>query len=143
MSKYKNKKVEIDGIKFDSKDESQYYLYLKKQKEDGKIKDFGLQQKFVLQDSFIKDGKKYREITYKPDFAIFHNDGSVEYVDVKSLGSATQQGELRRKMWDFRYRNEKLTWICRNIKHATIDGQWILYEDLKKIYKQNKKSKAI
>ena len=29
MSKYKSKKVIIDGIKFDSKDESLYYLYLK------------------------------------------------------------------------------------------------------------------
>ena len=143
MSKYKSKKVTIDGITFDSKDESLYYLYLKDLKEKGKIRDFGLQEKFILQESFIKDGKKYREITYTPDFAIFHNNGRVEYIDVKSLGTATQQGELRRKMWDFRYRDKRLTWICRNLKHATIDGQWIVYEDLKKIYRQNKKAKAI
>lgn len=143
MSKYKSKKVIIDGIKFDSKDESLYYLYLKDLKEKGEIRDFGLQEKFVLQDSFMKDGKKHREITYTPDFAIYHLNGSIEYIDVKSLGTATQQGELRRKMWDFRYRDKKLTWICRNIKHATIGNQWIIYEDLKKIYRENKKAKAI
>ncbi|HBF3147915.1 TPA: DUF1064 domain-containing protein, partial [Clostridioides difficile] len=49
MSKYNNKKIVIDGIKFDSKDESEYYLYLKEKKENGEIKDFGLQQKFELQ----------------------------------------------------------------------------------------------
>lgn len=143
MSKYKSKKVEIDGIKFDSKDESLYYLYLKDLKEKGKIRDFGLQEKFVLQDAFEKYGEKIQKITYTPDFAIYHNNGDMEYIDVKSLGTATQQGELRRKMWDFRYRDKKLTWVCRNIKHATTDGQWILYEDLKKIYRQNKKAKEI
>ena len=42
MSKYGAKKTVIDGIKFDSKMEGDYYLYIKKQKEDGKIKDFSL-----------------------------------------------------------------------------------------------------
>lgn len=138
-NKYKAKTTIVDGIKFDSKDESLYYLYLKDLKEKGKIKDFGLQQKFVVQDAFIKYGKKQRQITYTPDFAIYHNNGEVEYIDVKSIGSATQPSELRRKMWDFRYRDKKLIWVCRNLKHATIDGQWITYEDLKKIYSNKKK----
>ncbi|MCC0650730.1 DUF1064 domain-containing protein, partial [Clostridioides sp. ZZV15-6598] len=56
MSKYNNKKTMIDGIKFDSKDEAEYYLYLKDKKAKGEIKDFGLQQKFELQPKFKKFG---------------------------------------------------------------------------------------
>ncbi|MCC0650786.1 DUF1064 domain-containing protein, partial [Clostridioides sp. ZZV15-6598] len=56
MSKYNNKKTTIDGIKFDSKDEAEYYLYLKDKKAKGEIKDFGLQQKFELQPKFKKFG---------------------------------------------------------------------------------------
>ena len=61
MNKYRNKKVEIDGIKFDSKHEGEYYLYLKKLK----------------------------------NFAIYHWNGEVEYIDVK--GMETQQGVMRKK----------------------------------------------
>jgi len=60
MSKYKSKKIEIDSIKFDSKDEANYYLYLKDKKAKGEIRDFGLQQKFELIPKFEKGGKKYR-----------------------------------------------------------------------------------
>lgn len=95
MNKYRNKKVEIDGIKFDSKHEGEYYLYLKKLKDEGKIKDFGLQQRFELQPSFKKDGKTHRAITYTVDFAIYHWNGEVEYIDVK--GMETQQGVMRKK----------------------------------------------
>ncbi|HGH4592372.1 TPA: DUF1064 domain-containing protein [Clostridioides difficile] len=94
MSKYNNKKIVIDGIKFDSKDESEYYLYLKEKKDNGEIKDFGLQQKFELQPKFKKDGKSYRAITYTVDFAIYKWNGEVVYIDVK--GYSTQQGELRK-----------------------------------------------
>ncbi|XTR36656.1 DUF1064 domain-containing protein [Paraclostridium tenue] len=135
MSKYKNKKVEIDGIKFDSKDESQYYLYLKKQKEDGKIKDFGLQQKFELQPSFKKDGKTYRAITYTVDFAVYKWNGEVEYIDVK--GMETQQGLLRKKLFDYKYPDLKLTWVAKNLKYG-VDG-WIEYSELKKKRKAAKK----
>ncbi len=135
MSKYKNKKVEIDGIKFDSKDESQYYLYLKKQKEDGKIKDFGLQQKFELQPSFKKDGKTHRAITYTVDFAVYKWDGEVEYIDVK--GMETQQGLLRKKLFDYKYPDLKLIWVAKSLKYGV--DEWIEYSELKKKRKAAKK----
>lgn len=136
MSKYKNKKVEIDGIKFDSKDEAQYYLYLKKQKEDGKIKDFGLQQKFELQPSFKKDGKTHRAITYTVDFAVYKWNGEVEYIDVK--GMETQQGLLRKKLFDYKYPDLKLIWVAKSLKYS-VDG-WIEYSELKKKRKAAKKA---
>ena len=140
MSKYKNKKVDIDGITFDSRDESLYYLLLKSQKDADLIKDFELQPKYELLPKFEYQGKKRRAITYTPDFNIIHHDNSITAVDVKSMGTATQQGEIRRKLFEYRFPDIKLIWVCRNLKHGDKDG-WILFEDLKKIYRDNKKEK--
>jgi len=57
------------------------------------------------------------------------------------LGTATQQGELRRKMFDYKYPELMLTWVCRNKKYGDADG-WIIYEELKKIYSKRKKEKG-
>ncbi|MCI9976249.1 DUF1064 domain-containing protein [Clostridioides difficile] len=138
LSKYNNKKIVIDGIKFDSKDESEYYLYLKERKANGEIKDFGLQQKFELQPKFKKDGKNYRAITYTVDFAIYKWNGEVIYIDVK--GYSTQQGELRKKLFDYKYQDKILIWISKSKKYG-VDG-WIEYSELKKKRKENKKKVA-
>lgn len=138
MSKYNAKKIEIDGIEFDSKDESRFYLYLKDKKAKGEIRDFGLQQKFELIPKFEKDGKKYRAMTYTPDFVIFHNDGTEEYIDVK--GFSTQQGEMRKKLFDYFYRDKKLTWISINFKYGNEDGL-IEYKELQDKRKEAKKAK--
>ena len=138
--KYKNKKIEIDGIKFDSRDESLYYLYLKKCKYKGSIADFKLQPKYTLIPKFKYMGKNKRAMTYSPDFKIFRTDGTEYLVDVKSMGTATQQGELRRKLFEYYNPDVELIWVCRNLKHGDIDG-WIVYEDLKKIYRDEKKVK--
>ena len=138
--KYNNKKVEIDEIKFDSKDESLYYLYLKKCKAIGSIIDFELQPKYELIPKFKYMGENRRAITYAPDFKIINSDGSIHVIDVKSMGTATQQGELRRKLFEYKYPELELMWVCRNLKHGDVDG-WIKYEDLKKIYRDAKKNK--
>jgi hypothetical protein len=132
MTKYNSKKVTHDGIEFDSKDEGLYYLYLQEKLEKKEILGFSTQPKYILIDKFEKDGKKYRATTYTPDFRIFHKDGSHELIDVK--GFSTQQGDLRRKLFDSRY-TEKLTWVTRNLKHGDKDG-WIEYEDLKRARKK-------
>lgn len=67
-SKYGAKKIVIDGITFDSKDEGRYYLYLKELKAKDKILNFERQPKYELQPSFKKYGKTHRAITYAPDF---------------------------------------------------------------------------
>lgn len=103
-SKYNNKKVTIDGINFDSKKEAEYYMQLKLLKRAGEIKDFGLQEKFLLQDGFDKKGKHYRPITYYADFIISHNDGSTEVVDVKaSKNFKTQVYKIKKKIFEYKY----------------------------------------
>ncbi|KGK88015.1 DUF1064 domain-containing protein [Clostridium sp. HMP27] len=135
-SKYKSEKITIDGITFDSKDEARYYEYLKKKKAKGEILNFELQPKYELIAKFEKFGKKYRATTYTPDFLIYHIDGTEELIDVK--GFSTQQGELRKKLFDSKYPNVKLTWVARNLKYGDEDG-WIPYEALQKKRRESKK----
>lgn len=136
--KYNNKKITIDGVEFDSRDESLYYLHLKALKEKGLIKKFELQPKYTLIPKFQYQGQNRRAMTYAPDFKVTDAEDNVTVIDVKSMGTATQQGELRRKLFEFYYSDENLVWLCRNLKHGDQYG-WIKYEDLKRIYRDNKK----
>ena len=138
--KYFAKETIIDNIKFDSKDESKFYSYLKLMLKEKKIKSFSLQPKYELLPGFTKDGKKYQKITYSPDFLVIYPDDTVELIDVKGL--STQQGELRRKMFDYRYPDLKLTWIAMNIVHGNEYG-WIEYGALKKIRAANAKLRKL
>ena len=137
-TKYNSNWVIFNGVKFQSKDEMLFYILLLHQKKTGLIKDFTLQPKFVLIEKFTYFGIKRREVTYTPDFRIEHIDGTIECVDVKGYG--TQQGDLRRKIFEWKYPDVKLTWISRNLKHGNRDG-WIEYDELKKILRKKGKEK--
>ena len=91
--KYNNNRVEVDGILFDSQLEADYYSDLKLQLKMGTIKGFCRQPQFILQEGF----GDVRPITYKPDFIVFHNDGSYEIVDIK--GFETQEFKRTKKLF--------------------------------------------
>lgn len=137
MSKYLSHKTVVDGITFDSKDEAKYYEALKIRKYRGEIQNFELQPKFTLVQGFKKNGKTYRAITYTPDFVIYHNDNSEEYIDVK--GMTTQQGELRIKLFNHFYRDLKLSIVSRNLKYGDEYG-FIDYYELQKIRRRNRRA---
>jgi hypothetical protein len=115
--------------------ELEFYEYLLKQEGITKIT---LQPKLVVFDKFERDGKKYREITYAPDFLVEYTDGSQCYFDAK--GMSTQQGDMRRKMYLSRYPTE-LRWVTKNIKWSPDGSGWIDYDLLQKLRKNNKKTK--
>lgn len=127
------KKVEIDGIQFDSILESRYYSKLKKDKEQGLISDFKLQPKFMLLEGFKKNGKTWRSITYSADFEVLHNDGRVEIIDVKGA-PPTQVFEMRRKLFEQRYDHE-----LKVITYAPKYGGWVDYYDKEKARKISRK----
>jgi hypothetical protein len=85
-SKYKNKKVEYDGIKFDSKKECEYYIKYLDMQNKGLIKDLKTQVKFVLLDKFTDgSGIKHREIAYYADFQYYDNSlNRIVVTDVKA-----------------------------------------------------------
>ena len=67
-SKYKNKKVVVDGHKFDSIKESHRYGELKLLERAGKIKDLELQPKFELIPTIRTDKETLHKISYIADF---------------------------------------------------------------------------
>ncbi len=102
-SKYNAKKVEIDGIKFDSKAEGEYYLHLKQQVTERQILGFERQKRMLLQEGFSVEGVKgkIRPIFYVVDFIITENNGTLTYVDVK--GMETDVFKLKKKLFMKRY----------------------------------------
>lgn len=102
VSKYFSKKVLIDGYKFDSKKESEYYLYLKSELKKGLIYDLELQKEYILQESFKIGTKTRRKITYKADFSYkTTKDDKLHVVDVK--GFKTEVYRLKKKLFEKRY----------------------------------------
>ena len=96
MNKYRNKKVVIDNILFDSKKEANYYTKLKILRDAGKISGLRLQEKFILQPSFKLHGKTYRAITYVADF-VYKDDKGMHVVDTK--GYRTQVYKIKKKLF--------------------------------------------
>ncbi|EAC2777452.1 hypothetical protein AP067_07875 [Listeria monocytogenes] len=100
-SKYNAKKVVIDNVKFDSKAEAAYYEQLKLLKMSGEVVSFDLQPEFILQDSFVKNGKKYHAIKYRADFLVRYKDGHEELIDIK--GMLTKEFRIKQKLFELRY----------------------------------------
>ena len=134
--KYRNKKVVVDEIVFDSKDEASFYLDLKTMKDNGEVINFSLQPRKVLIPSFKKYGKTIRALTYTPDFFVEYADGRKVYVDVK--GFATQASLLRKKLFDYIYPDLTLIWLTKNKTYGDKYG-WIDKDELESIKRKNKK----
>jgi hypothetical protein len=77
-SKYGNKKIVIDGIKFDSTKEGEYYEKLKLAKKSGELINFYMQVPFRL------PGKT----TYWLDFLEIWKNALIRHVDVKVIETA-------------------------------------------------------
>lgn len=100
MNKYRNKKVIVDDYIFDSIQESRRYKELKMLLKTGKIQDLKLQPRFVLQDSFKKNGRTFRKIEYISDFQYIEN-GKTIVEDVK--GMQTDVFKLKHKLFEKKY----------------------------------------
>lgn len=95
--KYNNKKVEFNGIKFDSKKELKFYLQLLERQEQGEVENIRLQVPFTLQPGFKFNGKSIRAITYKADFVYDDlTDGKTHIVDTK--GYRTEVYKIKKKI---------------------------------------------
>ena len=105
MNKYFNKKVIVDGIKFDSKKEAKRYNELKILKKAGLIKELELQKVFELQPKYTNNkGEHIRSITYKADF--FYYDKNLEkYIVEDTKGYRTDVYKLKKKLFEYIYPN--------------------------------------
>lgn len=101
-SKYNARATVVDGIRFDSKAEADYYIGLKQSVRSGLISGFCRQARFICIEG--KDGEKGTE--YLADFIIFYPDGSYRIVDVK--GVETDVFKLKMKCLKEKYPEIKI-----------------------------------
>ena len=91
-SKYGNKKVEYDGIKFDSKRECQRYQQLKLMLKAGEISGLELQKKFEL----TPKNNRFRAMHYVADFVYLDKNKNLIVEDSK--GFRTKEYKLKQKL---------------------------------------------
>jgi hypothetical protein len=104
-SKYGNKHITIDNIKFSSIKEAKRYEELKNYQEQGKIRGLELQVKYNLQPSFKINGKTIRAIDYIADFT--YTDNTTEELVVEDVkGYKTDIYKLKRKLFAYKYHKE-------------------------------------
>ena len=85
-NKYGNKKVIVDGHRFDSKKEARRYGELKLLERAGKIKDLELQPKFELIPTIRTEDETLRKVSYIADFKYIDlESGKVIVEDVKGF----------------------------------------------------------
>ena len=108
MNKYKARKTEVGGIKFDSKKEAVRFMELQALQRGGYIRNLKRQVPFILIEGYrTSSGKAERPCKYIAEFT-YHRilaDGSFDYVveDVKGCrkGAAYQIFTIKKKiMWD-------------------------------------------
>lgn len=109
--KYKNKKITVDGIEFDSKKEAKRYGELRLMEKAGEITDLQLQKEYVLippqyvnvrtSDGKVKKRCAERAVKYIADF-VYKQDGKTVVEDVKGYRNPSSAGYakfvLKRKM---------------------------------------------
>lgn len=97
MNKYKNTKIVVDNIKFDSVLEANRYKELKLLQRAKQISNLRLQVPFLLQEGFKKNGKTHRKIEYIADF-VYEENGQTIVEDVK--GIQTDVFKLKHKIFE-------------------------------------------
>lgn len=98
-NKYHAKKVEIDGVKFDSQVEAKYYSAHVK----GKHEHFSCHESFEIVPKFKLGKRSKRKRIYSPDFVIYDDKQNiVKVVDVKPA-KITADASLRMALFEYIY----------------------------------------
>lgn len=137
-SKYGNKKVFVDGYKFDSKAEARYYEKLR----DSGVSFMPLAGKYcamqktipVQSPTVLKTGEKINAVSYRADFVFYDGPNIVKVVDVK--GYQDDISKLKMKMFAKEYGYPVI--------FAKYDSKRDLFEEMtcfESLYRQNQRAK--
>ena len=129
-AKYNNKIVWMDGHKFDSQLEADYYVYLKQLKDSGIVSSFRLQPNYILLDGTTRNDR----VEYVADFFVTYSDGREEIIDTKSRGTETKEFKIKRKWFHSKYPQLILKIMFRE------HGLWISDIELKAAEKLRKQA---
>lgn len=120
-SKFRNKKTEIDGHRFDSKAEARRYEELKILAQTHKIEELRLQVPFELIPSQYENGRCVeRSCKFVADFTYTEN-GQLVVEDVKSQATITPAYIIKRKLMLHRHGIRIMECLPRPRKRATSD----------------------
>ena len=111
MNKYRNRKIVIDNIKFDSVLEANRYRELKLLQRAKEISNLRLQVPFILQEGFKKNGRTYQAIKYIADF-VYEENGQTIVEDTK--GMKTETFKIKQKLFEYKYPNLNLKIIGKD-----------------------------
>ena len=111
MNKYRNRKIVVDNIKFESNLEAERYRQLKLLQRAKQISNLRLQVPFLLQESFKKNGKTHRKIEYIADF-VYEENGQTIVEDTK--GMKTETFKIKQKLFEYKYPNLNLKIIGKD-----------------------------
>ena len=103
-NKYGSRKVQVDGITFDSQKEAYRYNELKLLERAGKISNLELQPKFELIPTQRYKGKTLRKMSYYADFKYLDEEGNVIVEDTK--GFKTDVYQIKKKLLIQKYGEE-------------------------------------
>lgn len=114
--KYKNKKCEADGLKFDSLKERQRYYYLKALESSGEITHLLVHPSYYLSTGDIvvriRGDKKTTRARYVADFSYRLKNGQLVIEDVKSSFMAKDKYfRLKRAIFEALYKQEITVFI--------------------------------
>lgn len=107
--KYNNVEKYVDGIKFDSLTEADFYEYLKEEKRRKRVIHFDINKTYVLLagyslDTFEIEGqtvkrRKASDVKYIADFVVLYANGQSAIIDTKG-GVTTEAFKLKKKMFE-------------------------------------------
>lgn len=135
-SKYKAKRIEVDGYVFDSEVEAKYYQeVVLDMHQKGLITEFKVHPEFMLQDKCERHGRKIGKVRYVADFMLIFPNHDDLVIDIK--GMATETAKLKRNLFECKYPFLRLNWVCYSKKY----GGWIGYDELQAKRREAKKLK--
>ena len=127
----------FDGIVFDSEVEMKFYRDVVLYKyNNGEIKSYELQKKYILQPSYTTSkGKRVLPIVYIADFYIVTNDDKEIVIDIK--GCPDDIARLKRKLFEYKYPKLDYMWVV----YSKVDGGWVEYDYAKSEKRKRKKER--
>lgn len=112
MNKYKNKKIVIDGIEFDSRLEANRYCQLKILERAREIKDLRRQVEFIIQPSYKKNNKTIRAIKYIADF-VYYDVKKKKTIIEDTKGFKNEVYRIKKKIFEYKYPELEIVEIRR------------------------------
>ena len=99
MSKYGNKRVTVDGIRFDSIREANRWQELKLMERAGAVRDLQRQVSFELIPSQRVNGRQLKPIQYIADFSYLDERGNRVIEDSKGVQTPVYRIKKRMLLW--------------------------------------------